>query len=594
MFPLGQSIRGTFFTETAQINDYPREWEGRLRQQANLVMNGQLTWFSYHAFEVGEVPNWFRNPFSGAVIRDPDRHWTELSDFDLNIGDIKNIWEPSRFDWVTDLARAYRVFGDERYLRKLNDWLNDWSEKNPLNSGPNWKCGQETSIRIMKLLNASCILDKLDKPADVLQEMVFQHLRRVAGNIRYAVAQDNNHGITEAAALMIGSAWLLRVHDESSERTSQLRKWRAMGEEILNDRIIHLIGEQGTFSQRSITYHRVVVDTASFVIYFGRKLNCYSPKVNVKRKLDALVSWQLKFIIPGGNGDCPNMGANDGAMFENLHGCDYRDFRPSAQLANWLCHGFRVFERGPWDEVLFWRDMSSWSSLPVERVIPLNAELLDRQFLILRNGGTHVFLRIPDDRFRPFASDAFHLDVWHNERNVVQGSGTFSYNSKEHFADYFKSIRAHNTVQFRDIEQMPRISKFLLGKWIKASFVSEVSHSQETLRWKGEYVDAHGNVHSRELTLTFEGTLEIRDQIDATGPWTVRYHLGMEKPETMENGSWVTSDSIFKVRGTDAKVVLEEGYSSLYYQQYRRTSTLRIDLSSEKEIALTIQPKAHR
>lgn len=34
-----------------------------------------------------------------------DRNWWEIPDFDLAVGDIKAVWEASRFDWVPALAQ---------------------------------------------------------------------------------------------------------------------------------------------------------------------------------------------------------------------------------------------------------------------------------------------------------------------------------------------------------------------------------------------------------------------------------------------------------------------------------------------------------
>ncbi len=590
MFPIGEAVNGTFYSPVKPIDNYPEVWKDALRDRAERVMHGKLEWFSYHEFEVGQVPDWFKNPFSGSTIAQPARHWTKLSDFDLGIGDIKTVWEPSRFDWLTDLACAYRVFGDQRYLMKLNDWLNDWSTKNPVNSGPNWKCGQETSIRLMKLLYGTWVLGQFEQPTVVLSKMVFQHLERVAVNIRYAVAQDNNHGTTEAAALFILSAWLRESGVLGVQFDHTLHRWQNMGERIWNERIEHLVGEQGTFSQRSVTYHRVVVDTASFVLFFGNVLRCNAPSQMVRRRLEALAEWQFKFIITE-NGDSPNMGANDGAMLEKLHACPYRDFRPSCQLVHWLLHGHRVFESGPWDETIFWRDRVHWNDAPVKSMPQSRSEILDRQFLILRNGGTHVFVRIPDDRFRPFASDAFHIDVWHQGKNVVLGSGTYSYNSTADFADHFKSVKAHNTVQFGNLEQMPRISKFLLGKWIKADDISEVSLNDGTLQWSGGYADAWGNRHQRSLRLSSDGSLDIKDSVKTNGSWTVRFNLGDSLPKRVEHDGWETE--ILEICGvsTDSDITIEQGYTSLYYHQFCRTHTFRVVLTAHEECMVTLRPK---
>lgn len=584
MFPTGVPIKGLFFAPTPKISGYPEEWKPNLRQTADAIVSGRLTWFSYHEFEVGTIPNWFKNPFSGEVIADPLKHWTELSDFDLNIGDIKTIWEPSRFDWLTHLARAYRVFGDEIYLSTINRWLNDWSEKNPLNLGPNWKCGQETSIRVMKLLNAAFILDQFNNPSPVLQELILQHLSRIDGNIRYAVAQDNNHGTSESAALYIGAAWLLQKDNVSSKDKTRLRNWQQSGLRIWNNRLLHLIGTDGTFSQRSITYHRVVVDTVSFTLFFAERLALPKPLPAVQRKMEALVSWQLKFIIHQ-NGDSPNMGSNDGAMFENLHGCGYRDFRPSSQLAHWLCFSSRPFSFGPWDEVLFWRNPKEWRNIPIKEMEQPAAEILDHQFLIMRNGGTDVFLRIPNDSFRPLASDAFHLDVWHNGKNHICGCGSYSYNSKELFAYYFKSIKGHNTVQFGNHEQMPRISKFLLGKWISATIIGRITQLEDgSLGWSGTYQDAWGNEHSRSLQLRTDGTLEITDSVVTNEKWFVRYNLAASDSVVADNRC-LSNDCELSVV-TDLAMTIEQGFTSTHYLLC--TPSQALSIVGDKQNSLTV------
>ncbi len=584
MFPIGVPIQGLFFAPTPNISGYPEEWKQNLRQTADAIVNGRLTWFSYHELEVGNIPKWFKNPFSGEVIADPLKHWTELSDFDLNIGDIKTIWEPSRFDWLTHLTRAYRVFGDEIYLSTINRWLNDWSEKNPLNLGPNWKCGQETSIRVMKLLNAAFILDQLDGPSPALQELTQQHLSRIAGNIRYAVAQDNNHGTSEAAALYIGASWLLQKGNVSCIDKASLRNWQQSGLRIWNNRLLHLIGTDGTFSQRSITYHRVVVDTVSFTLFFTGRLALPKPLPAVQRKMEALVSWQLKFIIPQ-NGDSPNMGSNDGAMFENLHGCGYRDFRPSAQLAHWLCFESRPFSSGPWDEVLFWRNPKEWHNIPIKEMEQPAAEVLDDQFLIMRNGGTDVFLRIPNDNFRPLASDAFHLDVWRNGKNQICGCGSYSYNSKEPFAHYFKSIKGYNTVQFGNHEQMPRISKFLLGKWISASRIGAVTQGKDgSLGWSGTYTDAYGNEHSRLLNLKADGTLEIADSVRTDEEWFVRYNLPANNSALAHNRC--ISDDCELTVDNGLAMTIEPGFTSTHYLHC--TSSQALSIAADKQNSLTV------
>src|SRR5699024_10816925 len=101
--------------------------------------------------------------------------------FDLNTGEIKHLWELSRFDWVTDLARGSVVTEEPGYLERLNDLLNHWSKNNPVNKGVNWRCGQETSIRVMKLFNAAVVTGNLKTITPALFDFVFYHVERING-----------------------------------------------------------------------------------------------------------------------------------------------------------------------------------------------------------------------------------------------------------------------------------------------------------------------------------------------------------------------------------------------------------------------------
>jgi hypothetical protein len=67
-----------------------------------------LSYFSYHNQQVSSPPDWFVNPWNKTRYDIPDRHWTEIPDFIPELGDIKTVWEASRFDWLPRMAWEYR------------------------------------------------------------------------------------------------------------------------------------------------------------------------------------------------------------------------------------------------------------------------------------------------------------------------------------------------------------------------------------------------------------------------------------------------------------------------------------------------------
>ena len=562
LFPIGESVNGPFYKEVQKHTvGFLEEWRVPLIIQAEQILKGEFSYFSYHKKKVGEVPNWFHNPFENKNHSQSKKHWTEISDF--SEGDIKVIWELSRFDWLTVLARAYKVTTEKIYLERINELLNNWSQENPLNQGPNWKCGQETSIRLMKLMTSAVILDQFSEPMKSLQDLIYQHLQRIQPNLTYAIIQDNNHGTSESAGMYIGAAWLLKTGYESSD----LERIKNKGRKVFEERILKLIQPQGTFSQRSMTYHRVMVDTATFVLHMMNELDESEFSAAIKNRLTSLGEWQYKMTI-GKEGDAPNFGSNDGAMLENLHSCDYRDFRVSTQTLFGLLSGEKVYNTSSLDEALYWRVGSDSSIFPLRTINLPKHEIFDNQILLLRNNKSTVFVKIPDDTYRP-GNDAFHIDLWVKGEEVICDSGTYSYNDTS--SDYYKSVAAHNTIQFGDHEQMPKIGRFLYGNWLKPDYISQVRESEIDLSWTGRYTDYIGNQHSRTITLS-ETSLRVEDRVNTEEKAVARYRFAKD--------NYLSDFTESKDQKTTSNI-------SKYYYQKQESKALEIQATVDGKIDFT-------
>ena len=565
-FPVKQSVEGQFYNSIdLKASDYWDEWRNKLLEDATLIMNGNFKWFSFHKFQLSKIPNWFLNPFDQTQLNGKDRHWMDIDDFNLNTGDIKILWELSRFDWLTVLARAYKVTSENQYRDRINDLLNDWSKNNPLNAGPHWKCGQETSIRVMKLINTSHLLDQFNEPSDALKEFVYHHLSRIEANIQYALIQDNNHGTSEATGLYIGSAWLIKC----GYKNENLLQWKKKGRTLLESLILKLIQPQGSFSQRSMTYHRVAVDTFTFVLQMMQRCDEQPFSNEILDRLRHLGEWQYKMTF-GSNGDAPNLGSNDGAMLENLHGGDYRDFRISTQAFFAALDQSRRYSNPEVSEAMYWRFGSESMSWLLKYPDLPTSEILDNQAIIMRHGLAKIFVKIPEDTFRP-GNDAFHVDIWYNGKCIAPDSGSYSYNAGN-LSEKFKSVSAHNTVQFDDHEQMPKIGRFLNGAWIKPIEIGTVVLEDKVMHWRGSYCDYKDNVHTRSITLT-EKEITITDQLSSQEKAVGRYRLTDEE-----------SLARFSVQNEESDKSKAE--VSLFYMQKQQVGLVEIS-AVENQISMT-------
>ncbi|WP_303285674.1 alginate lyase family protein [Marinobacter sp. SS8-8] len=523
-------------------------------------------------------PDWHRSILTRRRCVNPDYPWYLIPDFDHDLGDIKGVWELSRWDWVLGFAREY-CEGKAEGLTKLEIWLDDWVTANPPYFGPNWKCGQEASIRVMHLAMAAIMLGNVNKPEASLLKLVEVHMQRIAPTINYAIAQDNNHGTSEAAALFIGGAWLAIHGIVEGER------WQRQGRKWLENRARRLIEEDGSFSQYSVNYHRVVLDTFSMVEVWRRSqaLPAFTEHWYVKTAV--ATEWLRAMLQPAG--DAPNLGANDGARLLPLAATDYRDYRPSVQLASALfCQQRAIQGHGEWNVPLGLLGVE----VPKTQAPAIGSALFDHGgYAILRNRVCFALLRYPRFRFRPGQADALHLDLWLGECNLLRDGGSFGYNTKEPWQRYFPGVESHNTVQFDDRDQMPRLSRFLFGEWLKTTLFEPLKETADGPTVSAGYCDYKGACHTRKVTLG-KDRLSVEDEVSgfsksAVLRWRLMPGEWKLKGQTATMGD-VSIAVIASVPIVRCKLV--EGWESRYYGQKTPLPVLEVGLAKPGHLTTEI------
>ena len=469
---------------------HPTEAEYK-NAEPNRSWTDRLWYFGKHnvAFD-SSPPDWFSNPFSASVQPDAKLDWWHIPDF--GNGDIKGLWELSRMEWVVAWATT-AAFGEASALERLNIWLADWANCNPPFKGPNWKCGQEASIRVMHLVVAAWVLGQDKTPEAGLIDLLRAHLERISPATSYAIGQQNNHGTSEAAALFIGGSFM-EGHDARADT------WVRRGRSLLENLAATLIETDGSFSQYSVTYHRMMLDTYALLEAWRRHRRLPAFSERLRGRLAAATNW-LWTVTDAQSGDAPNIGANDGARLLQLVGSDYRDFRPSIQLAAALFLDADAFGPGIWETPLRWLGVESGKPFKA----PASQSFNKGGFHVMKMASTMVVLRYPQFRFRPSQADALHLDFWHNGINLLRDAGTFSYNSDG--SEWFAGTGAHNTVQFDRRDQMPRLGRFLFGNWLESECVKPVFDDGTMASATAAYTDYRGARHERDVTLSADALI---------------------------------------------------------------------------------------
>lgn len=490
---------------------------------------GRLRFFSGEPVDVGFPPDWRRDPFSGQSLP-ADRHWTQIGD--AGPVDIKLIWEPGRFGFTFALVRAYWRTGDDRFAALFWQTVESWRDANPPQLGPHWHSGQEVALRAL----AWCfgLYGFLDAPSSsphrlaMLAQMIAVSGQRIAANLDYALSQQNNHGITEAAGL-----WTIGL---LFPELRQADPWKQQGRKVLEELARSLIYEDGAFAQHSFNYQRLALHAYLWAIRLG---DCcrqpLSESLRDRVHTSANLLYQLQDPV---SGRLPNYGQNDGALLLPLENCDYADFRPLLQVAYYMSTGQRRYASGPWDEALLWFGGPSALTAPLqpdERAAGAGfgdqtpAEAGPGGYYTLRSPISFAFVRCAGFRHRPGQADMLHVDLWWRGQNIALDPGTYSYNAAPPWDNALARTSRHNTVSVDGFDQMRLASRFLWLPWLvgQARGVWHSPHGHLAY-WEGGhngYERLPSPVwHRRGLLRLGEETWLIWDRLISRGQHRYRLH----------------------------------------------------------------------
>lgn len=472
---------------------------------ADAVVAGRFSYWSDQEFDLGPLPNWFYSPETKREWP-RNRHWSQIPEFGAELGDIKYIWELSRFRFVYPLARAYAATGDDRYAEAFWALVEAWQQANRPEIGPHWRCGQEMSLRVLAWLFGASVFRQAPASTSARIELLgrlvcyhVSHIEKVHWYARRCVR--NNHAISEVVCLLTAG-----VCFPSHERAG---RWREQALAGLHRELKWQIYSDGGYVQQSMNYARLVVQLLNWVLALADTHQLGLPRT-VTEKGGLLLDFLSEFQDPD-TGCLSNFGLNDGTLLFPLSNCTYGDFRPALNTLSLLLGRGQRYDAGPWDEEGRWfagdRTGTDSQQAAVDRPVREYqhgnvrcAALSDSGYYHFNGPGTHGLLRCGANRHRPHEADMLHLDLWFHGYNVVIDPGTYSYNAPDQWRRYFSGTGAHNTLTVNGDDQMRRGSRFLWHRWVygEAQCSSDEAGGISVRSWCRDYRNL---VHRRAVRL---------------------------------------------------------------------------------------------
>ncbi|MEU9642378.1 alginate lyase family protein [Streptomyces sp. NPDC048188] len=533
--PAAPRVTGARFTAVlpaGTIAAVPPDAAERLVAEADRLMAGSAEYFGVLRDDLAE-PDWWYDPKTGR--RAPGGYAFDVPYRDEDAaGDIKQIWEPSRHQYLTVLAAAYAVTGNERYAERVAEHLRSWWASNAPLRGVHWVSGIELGIRLLSWVWIRRLLDgwpgapALFEDNPVALRQIWHHQRWLAA-FPSRGSSANNHVVAEAAgqfAAACAFGWF-----PSSTR------WR---DDALRSLERHLRGNtfpSGLNRELATEYHGLVLELGLAALAEADAAGVPVPatvRLVLLRMTDALAAVVDDRLRPPRQGD-----ADDG------HGLVV-DGAGTDRWASLLATGDAVFGSLPW-----WPEVSGTdvrTGLLAALILPYAkqgdapavtrparrpAHFADAGLTVLRgpsgiwcrcDGGPHGFLSIAAHAH----ADALSVEVRHDGVEVLADPGTFCYHGQPEWRRYFRSTLGHNTLELDGADQSGSGGPFLWTRHARSRVLAVEAAEEGASHWCAEH-DGYGpSVHRRRVELTAESR-ELRVVDEVRGPRRavrLAFHLG--------------------------------------------------------------------
>lgn len=524
-------------------------------EKANKAIDYKIFGFSNQFLDYapkGEMI-WNYNPVS-KQFAPIDKPWHKLPDFGF-FGDIKIIWEASRFPHLYYFICAYSETQDEKYGIAAKETILDWIDKNPFPCGVNYKCGQEISFRIFSWI---LVLDYFryffdNNDIEKIQQNIQISLRRIWSNYSYASKWvQNNHSVSEATGLLMGG--LIFPHFKES------KKYVKKATKFLIKELNYQVFKDGAYIQHSFNYQRLVIDLLSFVIFVSKKTNYILPE-SIYEKHQKLTDFLASFVMP--DGTVPNYGANDGAMLFPIS--DYKDFRTSLNFASMVINETKLFDSNFELCDFFGLEYHHAKRRPIYK-----GSYPESGYYALQNEKITCFIRCHNYKSRPGHSDALHLDIWVNGKNIFCDTGSYSYNTSKENKLHFSGILGHNTIVIDNEDYMQSVFNFGKTNWPRGKVIKydKNNFSGEHYGYKKKY----GIIHRRTIKLKDTSLLVIDNINGVTKKTIVSQNWHTEFPVKMLTSNEFEVENI-QIKSS-LKGLMKSSKISKYYNSYTDANQL--------------------
>ena len=544
--------RGGFATPLRQPPETPSAAAlGDLAAAVESISQGRVEVFGVKRTDMGDSPDWFMDPKTG--LHAPA---TELA-FRINQrgwpGSLKHVWEPSRHQHLTVLAGAALLNGEAEASRLVMAQLESWWQANPPFRGIHWTSGIEVGMRLLSWVWIRRLLDHDERAPSWFEEnprfldQLYAHqvwLDRLPSHGTSA----NNHAIAEWAG-QFAAACAFPLFPESP-------RWRERAGRGLVAEANRQIDGDGVDREMAAEYHGFVAELFMLAGLEGEAAGSGLGTefwVRVRSMVDVVAA------VLDVAGRPPRQGDSDDAIALLVDGPGFD------RWASLLATGSSLFGRLDWwptpqvvgdvrSSVL--ASFGSVGPLPDGRPSSRPLSFPESGMTILRarpGGSSEIWCRCDAGPLGYMSTaahghdDALSVELRYDGVDVLADPGTYCYQSEPFWRSYFRSNRAHNTLELAKASHAEQTGPFMWSSF-ERSGVTEVSVSPANA-WTGYCIRPHedgGEIEHWRTVIVDDTGVRIEDTVDRSTPANLRFHLGPLVECVLDGNmaqlSWVSED----------------------------------------------------
>lgn len=553
------------------------EFYHRTLQKADQISYGNYCLLGRYYIDFEILNNWgFGFPLQGNW---PMKYSPKI-DFreSIGIGDVRYTWDLNRHYLLTILAKAYYLNENEKYIIELKKLFYDWVERNQFLFGINWTSSMEIAIRSYSWIWCIGLLGEMNNSNLVsflkdLRVAIINQIHYITQHFS-CYSSANNHLIIEATIVGIAGIIFNKL------------SWINQAIHILNNEIKRQIHQDGIDKEQSTHYHCFVMEGLFLFIKLLQK-----NKINYPPTWHLVLKKMCQFLsdIMDIEGNLPHIGDCDEGVVLNLLGEAFNYAEYILQMGSEL-FDTQYIQMEQINENIFW--LFQMSDLKKE----LKHCYETKQSVCYPEGGYTIlkyYKKSKGERILTFDhgdlgfdalaahghADTLGITLSVDTVPIIIDPGTYTYNIKKYWRDYFRKTMNHSTITINCKDQSEMLGAFLWGKKARSKLIQYVSVDDE-VRISAMHDGYAPLYHARTIEYKKPDEFIIIDQIyGGACKWTLTYMLApdltIKKLEKNKIVSQSKSNNIFFVLEDEREWIIDKEWVSPFFGEKIPTNALR-------------------